>query len=179
MSDGLFSKIKNAIGVNDEDEYEEDEMPTVSSAETFKPVSPDPARRYSSVTSYQDRNSSLSQPKADYRESKVVSMQNTTVKKITYDITVIEPKSYDECSKLVKHLKDGKPIIINIEKLDNELSRKIFDFLSGATFALGGSCCKISNMIFLFAPENVRITPLEDDGRSPSSITGGSGPWRR
>ena len=54
-------------------------------------------------------------------------------------------------------LKQRKPIIINLEKIDSETARKIFDFLSGATYALNGNVQKIANNIFVFAPENVDI----------------------
>ena len=37
------------------------------------------------------------------------------------------------------------------------MARKIFDFLSGATYALNGNVQKVANNIFLFAPENVNI----------------------
>jgi len=58
----------------------------------------------------------------------------------------------------VDSLKTRKPIIINLEKLESETARKIFDFLSGATYALNGNVQKVANNIFVFAPENVDIS---------------------
>ena len=80
-----------------------------------------------------------SQPRYD---NNVVSMQNRTVKALTskFKLMVIEPKGFDECSKLVDSLKSRKPIIVNLEKLDSDTARKIFDFLGGATYALNGTC---------------------------------------
>ena len=72
-------------------------------------------------------------------------------------LILIEPNSFDECPKLVDSLKSRKPIIINLEKLETETARKIFDFLSGATYALDGNVQKIANNIFIFTPENVSV----------------------
>ena len=74
-----------------------------------------------------------------------------------FKLVLIEPKSFEECPKLVDSLKSHKPIIINLERLDTGVARKIFDFLSGATYALNGNVQKIARNIFVFAPENVDI----------------------
>ena len=55
-------------------------------------------------------------------------------------------------------------MIINLENIDQEIARKIFDFLSGATYALNGNIQKIANNIFVFAPDNVDITS-DDNSR--------------
>ena len=36
-------------------------------------------------------------------------------------------------------------LIINLEKIESESARKIFDFLSGATYALNGNVQKVAN----------------------------------
>ena len=74
-----------------------------------------------------------------------------------FKLVLIEPKSFDECPKLVDSLKAHKPIIINLEHLSTDVAKKIFDFLSGATYALDGNVQKIASNIFVFAPENVDI----------------------
>ena len=76
-------------------------------------------------------------------------------------LVVIEPSSFEESPKLVDSLKERKPVIINLEKIDSETARKIFDFLSGATYALNGNVQKVANNIFVFAPDNVDITSNE------------------
>lgn len=108
-------------------------------------------------------------------------MQNRTVKAITnaFKLVVIEPAGFDECPKLVDSLKSRKPIIVNLEKLDNDTGRKIFDFLGGATYALNGNVQKVANNIFVFAPENVAI--FADGENKPYNFGGGengSNPWK-
>ena len=87
--------------------------------------------------------------------------------------------------KLVDNLKSRKPVIVNLERLESDTARKIFDFLSGATYALNGNVQKVANNIFVFAPENVDInSSVEHKGfefggqaqeiRSRNGITGKS-----
>ncbi len=75
----------------------------------------------------------------------------------SFKMVLLEPKTFDECPRLVDSLKSKKPVIINLERIDMELARKIFDFLSGATYALNGNVEKVANNIFIFAPESVDI----------------------
>jgi cell division inhibitor SepF len=79
-----------------------------------------------------------------------------------FKLMVIEPDGFEECPKLVDSLKSRKPVIINLEKIDSDTARKIFDFLSGATYALNGNVQKVANNIFIFAPENVDISSTND-----------------
>lgn len=150
---GVFNKFKDLVGL---EEYEEEEMDYEE--ETYK--QPHNPQRYNT--------------------SNVVPMQNKTVKSITnaFKLVVIEPKGFEECSKLVDSLKSRKPIIVNLEKLESETARKIFDFLGGATYALNGNVQKVANNIFVFAPENVAI--FAEGENKPYSFSGGeeNNPWK-
>lgn len=138
---GVMDKFKNLVGVVDDDEYEEGYN---------EPTEAEINRASADLGSYEkhSRNS-----KNYGRDSKIVPMTGGNMK-----LVVIEPKAFDESPELVNSLKDRRPVIINLENLDQEVARKIFDFLSGATYALNGNVQKIANNIFVFAPENVDIT---------------------
>lgn len=81
----------------------------------------------------------------------------------TFKMVVIEPKGFEECPKLVDNLKGRRPVIINLEKIETETARKIFDFLSGATYALNGNVQKVAANIFIFAPESVDIAANQEE----------------
>jgi len=105
------------------------------------------------------------EPRATYTRNtvreKVVPMGNRAAAS-AFKLMVIEPDGFEECPKLVDSLKSRKPVIINLEKIDSDTARKIFDFLSGATYALNGNVQKVANNIFIFAPENVDISSTND-----------------
>ena len=93
-------------------------------------------------------------------------------------MVVIEPQGFDESPKLVDSLKAKKPVIINLENLETDTARKIFDFLSGATYALNGNVQKVANNIFVFAPENVSVDYKNETKSADKASEGIKSPWR-
>lgn len=87
------------------------------------------------------------------RRNKVVNIHTTTQLKVV----VIQPLTYSDSQEIADHLKAKKPVVVNLEKVDKEVARKVVDFLSGAVYALDGSMQKVSNGILLLAPYNVGI----------------------
>lgn len=72
-------------------------------------------------------------------------------------VVVAEPRSFDEAKDIADHLKNRRPVIVNLEQADPEMAKRVVDFVSGATYALNGSQQKVGNGIFLFVPNNVDI----------------------
>jgi cell division inhibitor SepF len=72
-------------------------------------------------------------------------------------IDVFQPKAFEESLDIVDCLRSKRPVIVNLEAIQPELARKIFDFLSGALCAIDGKAEKISKGIILMAPSNVEI----------------------
>jgi len=151
MGDSLFSKIKTLIGIEEiEDDDMQDEAASASTSMERKPID----TRNSYISSRNENKDAK-----DSRDNRVLPIQNKNISPNTsqFKMVVIEPKSFDECPKLVDNLKAKKPVIINLEKIESDNARKIFDFLSGATYALNGNVQKVANNIFIFAPENVDV----------------------
>ncbi len=73
-------------------------------------------------------------------------------------IVVKEPAAYDEAQGIVDHIKNRRPVVLNLEGTDGDTARRLVDFLCGATYALGGHMQKVNPGIFLFAPSNIEIT---------------------
>jgi cell division inhibitor SepF len=162
MGEGFFSKMKVLIGV---EEVDEDDTETSQSSgsktsnDLNKPLEP---------------KNSYNQQRLDGRIGQVPPVQS----KNQFKLVVIEPRSFDECPKLVDNLKNKKPIIINLERIDSEVARKIFDFLSGATYALDGNVQRVANNIFIFAPENVDVTANIDNTRNFDANDDLKSPWK-
>ena len=171
MGEGLFSKLKVLVGIEEieEDDYEEErETPTLER----KPI--EPRNTYNPPkTELKDNRDSR-----DNKDSRILPMAaSKATSPNQMKMVVIEPKSIDECPRLVDSLKAKKPIIINLEKIETDSARKIFDFLSGATYALNGNIQKVANNIFLFAPENVDIS-AQVDQKNGNFSDGTKNPWR-
>lgn len=149
MSKGFGSKIKSIIGFDDdydemEDAYEED------NAAPEEPERPEYSQNYSASA----REHTRMRESSARQERKLIEMNQRGKMKLI----VNEPAAFDDCSKIVDNLKNNKPVIINLEKIDTDIAKRIFDFVSGATYALDGSVQKVANNIFVFAPETVDIS---------------------
>ncbi len=141
----LGDSMKKLIGI---EEYDDDEEITEAEIDAEKEKMEKKEVRPTAMAD-RPRTAAAAPSKTDRRFSMTASGQ--------FKLILIEPKTFDECPKLVDSLKGRRPVIINLEKLETEVARKIFDFLSGATYALNGNVQKVANNIFIFAPENVDI----------------------
>lgn len=186
---GMMDGLKRMIGIDDIDDDEEFEI-TQEEIDRYK-AKYDSGKEQSSEpqsqiltnpiapsfrvdNSYADVAPLLSKT----NERNMNMRQNSMNGSGAFKMIVIEPKNFDECSKLVDNLKARKPVIINLENVETDLARKIFDFLSGATCALSGNVQRVTQNIFIFAPANVDIAAkLGRHTEASFDKTSGS-PWR-
>lgn len=89
-------------------------------------------------------------------------------------VVVLEPTSFDESQTVADQLKNRRPVIVNLENADHNLAKRIVDFVSGTTYALGGNMQKVGQGIFLFVPNNVDIS---GESREDSKERGFSWSW--
>ncbi len=74
------------------------------------------------------------------------------------EIIVLEPRAYDEAQTAADYLKTQRPIVINLRETQQDLGRRVVDFLSGVAYALDGHMHRVGDEIFLFTPHHVAIT---------------------
>ena len=88
--------------------------------------------------------------------------------------TIFYPTSFDDSPNIADCLRSNKMVIINFEKTDNLLSKRMTDFISGTIYALGGSMKKIGHKILLCAPKNIDI-----DAEANIYASKGEEPWKK
>lgn len=127
----FMNKMMNVMGLGEEEEKVEETVPAFESKRRER-----------------DDDSAFGSKKG-----KVVNIHTTTQLKVV----VIQPTSYNDAQDVADHLKNKKPVVVNLERLEKDDARKMVDFLSGAVYALDGSMQKVANGILLLAPYNVGI----------------------
>lgn len=75
-----------------------------------------------------------------------------------YRLVVVSPQSFSEAEEIAAHLKNGRPVVVNLESMETGEAKQTVNFLSGVVFALNGSSQKISQGIFVFAPSGVMLS---------------------
>ena len=81
--------------------------------------------------------------------------KTTTATPSQMQVVLVKPERYDDVTSIADHLNDKKTVVLNLESADRDLSRRIVDFLSGATYANHGNIKKISKGTFLIVPSGV------------------------
>jgi cell division inhibitor SepF len=78
-----------------------------------------------------------------------------------FSMHVVTPRSFNDAQSIADEFKRSKPVIINLQSTDRELSKRLIDFASGMTYALGGGMQRVSQGIFLLTPANVEVSAEE------------------
>src|SRR5688572_16720728 len=77
-------------------------------------------------------------------------------------ITKRVPQSLADAQRAAEDLKERRPVIVNLEKADDELARRVIDFISGVTYALNGFYERVGDKVFLFTPSNIIIADEDE-----------------
>jgi cell division inhibitor SepF len=73
-------------------------------------------------------------------------------------VHVVTPSSFNDAQEVADNFKRQIPVIMNLQGAETELSRRLIDFTSGLTYALGGGMQKIADKTFLLTPANVEVS---------------------
>ena len=87
-------------------------------------------------------------------------------------MVILKPSDYNESFDVCDLLRERKSIIINLESVNKDIGRRFIDTVSGAVRVLDGNMEKISNSIFLIAPNNYDISnDTEENSRSKINVS--------
>lgn len=76
-------------------------------------------------------------------------------------VSVVEPSSFNDAQSLADRFKRQQPVILNLQNIDGDLSRRMVDFCSGLTYAMDGQIQTVANRVFLLTPRNVEVSAEE------------------
>ena len=74
---------------------------------------------------------------------------------------VVGPGQFADAQQIGDRYKASQPVIVNLQGVDRELSRRMIDFCSGLTYGLGGAMDKVADHVFLLTPSNVEVSAEE------------------
>lgn len=76
----------------------------------------------------------------------------------SYNIITLQPRSYSEARKVGEYYREGNPVIINLDDMEESERKRLVDFASGLVFGLHGRIERISLKVFLLSPANVNVS---------------------
>ena len=74
---------------------------------------------------------------------------------------VVAPARFSDAQEIGDMVKASSPVIVNLQASEKDLARRMIDFCSGLTYAVGGSMEKVAESVFLLTPSNVEVSPEE------------------
>jgi cell division inhibitor SepF len=169
----VFHKTMVWLGLVDDDEYygEDDEFyadeyaepvaaqarQSARSASSNAPAAPQEQSPLTVVRSRREREDTDVSP-AGPRASVVrpIPMPATRVH-------VMDPKGFNDAQEVGDWLKNGQPVILNLQGVDRDLQRRLIDFASGLAYALNGTMSKAADQVFLLTPSNVEVSEEEKE----------------
>jgi cell division inhibitor SepF len=76
-------------------------------------------------------------------------------------VHLVIPKSFNDAQQIADKFKDQIPVILNLQGIESDLSKRLIDFASGLTYALDGGMQRIADKVFLLTPRNVEVSAEE------------------
>ena len=126
----------------DEDVYEDEEEP--EDVEPTPPPREEPSRR---------REREYQEPPRRKSGGKVVNIHATTQLKVV----LVKPERFENASEIADHLREKRTVVLNLEKTQKDVARRLLDFLSGVAYAQEGKIKKVALQTYIVTPYNVDI----------------------
>lgn len=153
----LFDKVWSALGLVEAEETEE------------QPVKP-----AEKPSSRQERKSERPLKQAEeIKPTRTVALPASPAIG-SAKLVLTQPNGFDDARQIAENVTNGKTVVVNFDRTDADTTKRTIDFMSGITFAVGGSVQRISTTIFLFAPANVEVYTNERQYADESTML----PWR-
>ena len=119
-----------------------------------EPLDNDPAPApQSSRRSYSRSTPAAQDTQTTRGGNKVVNINATT----QLQVVLVKPDRYENASEIADHLRDKRTVVLNLEKTQKDVSRRLLDFLSGVAYAQEGKIKKVALQTYIVTPYNVDI----------------------
>jgi cell division inhibitor SepF len=95
------------------------------------------------------------------RPARLRSVESVPLQSASVRVHLVIPRSFNDAQQVADKFKEGIPVILNLQSSDAELSKRLIDFSSGLTYALGGGMQRVADKVFLLTPRNVEVSAEE------------------
>mgnify|MGYP001221496823 FL=1 len=148
----FLDKMKEAIGIQDA-EYEDDYYYDDDYDEDLDYTADHNISDDFNNTEYKEENevNKVTEQRST-RRNNVTDISSSKVK-----ISIQEPLTYDDGPYILNDIMNRKVVILNLEMLEVDKKRQIFDFVSGGIYSLDGDISKVTKDIFVIAPRGIEI----------------------
>lgn len=95
---------------------------------------------------------------ARYDSAEQYAPEYVEPERVSYHITTLHPRTYNEARTIGEHFRSSTPVIMNLSEMDDADAKRLVDFAAGLTFGLHGRIERVTAKVFLLSPHNVTVT---------------------
>lgn len=163
---GFLDEIKRIARTNEdeEDDFYDDDFDAMGTGRLDRTESRSKAARQESGGFF-DTDRVERSDRTERRNNKVVNIHTTT----QLQVVLVKPERFENAAEIADHLREKRTVVLNLEDTSKDVSRRILDFLAGASYAQEGKVKKVALSTYIITPYNVDILgnlldELEDNG---------------
>ena len=138
----FIDKIKNFAGVPDEDTNEEELF-----SKKAQPEQEEKAEFHKKDRNYMNINATAQ-----------------------LQVVLVKPERFDDASDIADNLIAKRTVLLNIENVNKDVSRRLVDFLNGVAYAQGGNIKRVANGTYIITPYDVDIMGDVLDGLKTDAL---------
>ncbi len=148
-----FRRMMSYLGLVDDDEYDD-----YDPYEDQQQAPARPARPAAAPPDVEPASAIRTLPRdfAEQSSGVTVAQRPSVVRPITPVASnkphTVTPTSFKDAQEIGDRLKAGIPVIVNLQSADRDLVRRIIDFSSGLTYAIGGEMERTADRVYLLTP---------------------------
>lgn len=134
----MLSSLKNMMGFEDEELYDEYELDEMDEEELDMP---------------KESYSVLGRRREQKEANKVVNLHGNQTK-----VHIMKPSTFDEAPQISDSLKANRIVVVNTSGLEPRTAQRLLDFIAGSTYALGGDLQEVENGVYVLSPSTVEVS---------------------
>ncbi len=143
---GVWDGIRNIFNLSDED-YEDEELYEAENEETEEYAEPVAKKVKEPVKKETNRF-------AERRSAKTVPFNNGD----NMRLYLAKPERFEDVTAIADQYCARRTVVLNLEKTDRDLARRILDFMSGVAYAKNGDLRKAAINTFVIVPSDVDVS---------------------
>jgi cell division inhibitor SepF len=72
--------------------------------------------------------------------------------------STVRPRRFEQAQEVADRFKEGQPVIVNLQDIERDLSRRLIDFCSGLCYGLGGRMERVASGVYLLTPTSADVS---------------------
>lgn len=158
-----FNSLKG-IFVSVDEEYDDlVEYPQPQPQQDVRPVQqPSPAQKPAVNQYYEDEmlapvTQTIQTRRAPSNKVMNINTAAVSVSSQATKMVLKRPTKFEEAIEIGAEIRAQKTVFVNLEDSTPDVSKRLFDFLSGVAFAMGGKVEKLAKLTYIFAPFDAEL----------------------